>query len=234
MDWRYHVGERQGMNPYGDDMDVALRALLAAFHELPAGNIVNSHTSPCCGCRVLDFKPGHCPLLYSSKTAAPRSRGSATFFQNAGFGLFRRSLWTCPLAGGDAWWAHLRVLLGVRYALPLSAAGTAQFSGAAFSGLLPCGRFRRGDAQAFEGPPDVSCVGALAAGVLDRLDDGFDARVALPGDLCVPSEWVAVDGPVPSLFCLAWSRHFSSLSDAFQRLPCGGTARWTVALVVCL
>ena len=37
MNWRYYVGEQQGMNPCGDDMDVALRALIAAFHELPAG-----------------------------------------------------------------------------------------------------------------------------------------------------------------------------------------------------
>ena len=35
--WRY-LGEGeswQGKNPYGDDLDVALRALIAAFHELP-------------------------------------------------------------------------------------------------------------------------------------------------------------------------------------------------------
>ena len=33
--WRY-LGERwQGMNPYGDDLDVALSALIAAFNELP-------------------------------------------------------------------------------------------------------------------------------------------------------------------------------------------------------
>ena len=33
--WRYLGESWQGKNPYGDDLDVALRALIAAFHELP-------------------------------------------------------------------------------------------------------------------------------------------------------------------------------------------------------
>ena len=34
--WRYLGEHWQGKNPYGDDLDVALRVLIAAFHELPA------------------------------------------------------------------------------------------------------------------------------------------------------------------------------------------------------
>ena len=33
--WRYLGESWKGKNPYGDDLDVALRALIAAFHELP-------------------------------------------------------------------------------------------------------------------------------------------------------------------------------------------------------
>ena len=34
--WRYLGEHWQGKSRYGDDLDVALRALIAAFHELPA------------------------------------------------------------------------------------------------------------------------------------------------------------------------------------------------------
>ena len=39
-DWRYLGESWQGKNRYGDDLDVALRALIAAFHELPASRSV--------------------------------------------------------------------------------------------------------------------------------------------------------------------------------------------------
>ena len=38
--WRYLAESWQGKNRYGDDLDVALRALIAAFHELPASRSV--------------------------------------------------------------------------------------------------------------------------------------------------------------------------------------------------
>ena len=38
--WRYLGESWQGKNPYGDDLDAALRALIAAFHELPAARPV--------------------------------------------------------------------------------------------------------------------------------------------------------------------------------------------------
>ena len=39
-DFRYLGKSWRGKNPYGDDLDVALRALIAAFNELPAANSV--------------------------------------------------------------------------------------------------------------------------------------------------------------------------------------------------